>query len=507
MASLKINIAANLLGKLWVAMINIVMVPIYMRYLGVESYGLIGFYTTLIGVITILDFGLGVTLNRELARYKSDSSNPSQIRDLAFSLEIIYWSVGILIALVLVLLSAPIAENWVNAEQLSVDVVRQTIMMMSVVIVFQWPISLYTGGLTGLERHLVNNSISVGMNTLRAVGTIIILEYVSATIQAFFVWQSAISLIFVAMMRFALWNGMPASGIAARFSKDQLLLIKKFALGMAGISAATFFLSQIDKIVLSRLLTLSEFGYYTLAFTMASGINLFVTPLSATFFPRLSLLVKSNDLGELTKLYHKSCTLMAALIFPLCLMLIFFAEEILLVWTRDAAITAGTYRIARILVAGSMLNALMVMPYVLILSNGWTKFTLIQNTLSSILLVPLLMLLTNTFGSIGAAVVWLCVNVGYVLLSQPLMHMRLLPGELRSWYLHDTLRVLLPPLATMIAVRLSVDTFFPGLKLGFVALAAVAFVTFSISILSTRDALAFLKQLRLNFLGSAESPR
>ena len=64
MASIKKNIVANLVGKIWGAAIAILLIPQYIKYLGIESYGLVGFYGTLIGSMAVLDLGLSITLNR-----------------------------------------------------------------------------------------------------------------------------------------------------------------------------------------------------------------------------------------------------------------------------------------------------------------------------------------------------------------------------------------------------------------------------------------------------------
>ncbi|MGH2554016.1 MAG: lipopolysaccharide biosynthesis protein, partial [Chitinophagaceae bacterium] len=167
MASLKKNIVANIIGKFWSAAVVLLLIPLYIRYLGIESYGLIGFYGTLIGSMAILDLGLSTTLNRELARYKGANIAVGDIRNLTFSLECIYWGIGLFISLIIILLAGPIASNWVNAENLSFSVVKQSIIYMGIVIAFQWPISMYGGGLTGLEKQVLNNTINVIMSTLR----------------------------------------------------------------------------------------------------------------------------------------------------------------------------------------------------------------------------------------------------------------------------------------------------------------------------------------------------
>ena len=45
--SLKSNIAANYASQLYTTLIGIVLVPLYLRYMGSEAYGLVGFFAML----------------------------------------------------------------------------------------------------------------------------------------------------------------------------------------------------------------------------------------------------------------------------------------------------------------------------------------------------------------------------------------------------------------------------------------------------------------------------
>lgn len=472
---------ANLIGKFWSAAIVILLIPQYIHYLGIESYGLIGFYGTLIGSMTLLDLGLSTTLSRELAKYRVENKSIDSIRDLTFSLECIYWGIGLMVSLLVIALSGFIASHWVNAEHLSFTVVRESVMLMGVVIAFQWPISLYSGGLTGLEKQVLNNTISIVMSTLRAAGVLIVIIFFSRTVQAFFVWQAAISLLYVLVMRWGMWKGMPKHDRRPQFSKQQLRIIWRFAAGMTGISIVSFFLLQVDKIVLSKILPLSHFGYYTLAFSMASSISLLAVPVSVAFFPRLTSYVSGGKSEELKRLYHQACKLMAVFIFPFCFVLLFFMQDILRIWTKDAITTSHTSQVAQILIIGSMLNALMIMPYNLLIANGWTKFTIIQNTIASIILVPLIFWLAGKYGSIGAAWVWVMVNAGYVLISQPIMHRRLLRTELLKWYWSDTLLPMLLPLLVIGAIKFSLQQFLPHLQINLVMIGCIFILVFSVS--------------------------
>ena len=82
-------------------------------------------------------------------------------------------------------------------------------------------------------------------------------------------------------------------------------------------------------------------------------------------------------------------------------------------------------------------------------AKGKTRFTIYQNIIASVILVPLLFWWTTRFGAIGASFVWLSVNAGYVLISIPIFHRLFLRGELESWYKKD---VALPFFASGILV-------------------------------------------------------
>ena len=495
MPSIKINVIANVVGRIWSASIGILLIPQYIKFLGIESFGLVGFYGTLIGSMALLDLGLSTTINRELAKFQTHNQNCKDIRDMTFSLECIYWAIGFFISLLVILLSRFIATDWVKVEHLSVNVVKHSVILMGLVIAFQWPISLYDGGLTGLDKQVINNKIAVVMSTLRAAGVIVILKYYSPTLEAFFLWQAIFSFIYVITMRLALWKEMPQSNQKPKFSKEQLKNIWYFAAGMTGISLITFFLMQIDKIVLSKILPLSQFGYYTLAFTVSSSIGLISGPISITFFPRFTKLVATGKQAELKKLYHLACKLMATLIFPICFILIFFIQDILKIWTRNNITVENTFLLARILIIGSMFNALMIIPYNLIIAYGWIKFTIYQNTIAAIILVPLLLWWVNLYGALGGTFVWLVVNVGYVFISQPLMHRKLLKNEILKWYWEDTFLPMLPSLFIILLFKLSLHFFLPYFQVNFILLGGIGIISLLCSIIFLQEGRVFIRKI------------
>jgi O-antigen/teichoic acid export membrane protein len=71
---------------------------------------------------------------------------------------------------------------------------------------------------------------------------------------------------------------------------------------MTGIAALTTILTQLDKVILSKMLTLESFGYYTLVFSLASILSQLVTPVSSALFPKFSQIVAGGERTELGSL-------------------------------------------------------------------------------------------------------------------------------------------------------------------------------------------------------------
>jgi O-antigen/teichoic acid export membrane protein len=435
--SLKKNIAANFAGSFWQALMGLIFIPLYIRYIGIESYGLIAIFATLQIIFGLLDAGLGNTLTREMARLSVLPNKEQETRNLVRTLETLYWGIAVLVGIAVVSLSSSIAHYWLKAGQLSPTTIEQSFLIMGFIMVFQMPIGFYSGGLMGLQKQVLLNVINVCMGTLRGAGAVFILWLVSPTIQAFLFWQFGISIINAFLFALFLWRSLPRSKNKAVFQTQLLRGIWRFTAGMSGISILAVILTQLDKIILSKLLSLDMFGYYSLASLVAMSLGRIFTPVFFSIYPRFTQLVSINDLDELKRLYHKSCQFIAVLILPVAVVIALFSYEVILLWTQNPITAEKTHLIVSIMICGTALNGLINPPYALQLAFGWTKLSVIKNIIAVIILVPLIIVLTLHYGSIGASSAWLILNIGYVVFEIPIMHSKVLRQEMWRWYWND----------------------------------------------------------------------
>lgn len=463
------NIAANLVGRGWVALVTLAFVPQYLRFLGAEAYGLIGVFATLSAASALLDAGSAATLNREIARLGEGPSG-DKVRGVVRTLSVPCWALGGLAAVGLAAASPWIAREWLSARALTEGEVAGALSLMGVALLFQVVAGYYGAGLLGLERQGLQNLLAAGFATLRAAGAVFLLWAWSADVLVFFGWQAAASALHALAMRAALDRCMPPAAGAVRLDWRAISGAWRFAAGMTGVTAVSIVLMQSDRLLLSRLLTLEGFGHYALAALLAQSLQIVVSPFFTALYPRFSALVAAGRDDEFRDLYHRSSQLLAVAVLPTAAALALFSPEIAALWTGDPAIAAAVHPLVSVLALGTALNGLMNVPYAAQLAHGWPGFALRQNLVAVAVLVPALFALVDAFGAMGGAMAWALLNSGYVLVALPVMHRHLLRGELGRWYLVDVGAPLLAGLGVVVAWRLAV----PFAGDGWFALAPVA---------------------------------
>jgi len=437
MVLLKKNIAANFVGKFWGALMSVVFVPVYIKFLGIEAYGLVGFYTSLSVLFSLFDMVLSTTINREMAGLSALPNKEQEMLDTVRTFEVLYWFIGIIIGIIVIALSPYIANFWIKTKGLPVNIVQQSVIIMGLIIAIQWPTNLYVGALRGLQMQVPLNIITVSIATLRGIGAVLILRLVSPTIQAFFIWQILISAAGTLLNLKFLWGYLPKTKIKPNFHWGLIIQKWRFATEMTGIYLTGIILMQLDKIIISKTMPLEMLGYYSLAGVVASTLSYISGPIQTALFPRFTQLISSGDEVHLNSLYHKSCQLISVLILPVAFIIILFSSEIITLWTQDRLIANKISLLVSTLIIGTALSGLLNLPGTLQLASGWTKLALYTNVVSVIILGPMVYYMITKYGLIGAAFCWVILNSGYFFIGIPIMHTRLLKREKWRWYFID----------------------------------------------------------------------
>lgn len=499
--SVKHNVIANYIGQGLRALLGLAFVPLYIKYLGIEAYGLIGLFAVLQAWLVLLDMGMRPALGREMARFCAGLHDAQSIRDLLRTGEVLAALGAVVIGVGVWSASGWLATGWLHAEKLPVAVVARAFSVMGVVTALSFIENLYISSISGLQRQVLQNVISSALAIVRGLGAVAILAWVSPTITAFFAWQGLVSFASVLLFAGAVYGTLPSPPRAARFSRAALRTIWRFAAGMMGITLLSLLIGQVDKVLLSRLLSLRHFAHYALAGAVAGALDTLAGPISNAFFPHFAELAGRRDETALAAAYHQSSQLVSVLVGSAGLVLAMFSHAFLRVWTGNLELADAVAPVMRILVLGTLVHGLMWMPYQLQLAYGWTSLAIKINTVAVALLLPALFLAVSSYGAIGAACVWLALNVNYLVFAVWLTHRRLLTREMWRWYVVDTAIPITVATATAWLCRLAMPR-----ELGRAGDALVLAVTSLLVLLATVASAPLVRQSVLRHLTPAAIP-
>jgi O-antigen/teichoic acid export membrane protein len=433
--SLKRNFSIGLLASIWASVLGFVMVPFYLKYLGIESYALIGFFTTTLTLLTLLDMGLSPTINREVARF-SALGDIEKSANLLHTLSVVYWFMALFVLILIILLSPFVAEYWLKSNQFTTKTITIIIMLMGLVAASRWPVGLYQGALMGAQRQALSSYVNILVSTIGSLGAFLVLAFISPTIEAFFILQAFVGVIYALSMRWITW-GVIGRINSIKFDVSELRRIWRFSAGVGLIGLTGLVLSQLDKIILSNMLGLAEFGYYMLATTVVSSLSILVTPLYNVIYPRFSSLIATGDQDILIQTYHLTTRLLGTVLFPIAMLLVFYSYELVFIWTNNADIASNTAPLISILALGSALHGVMYIPYALQLAYGLARLTLTISSFLVLLLFPLIIVFVLRYGAIGGAMAWLILHILYILLGPWLTHRSVLKGIGAIWLFRD----------------------------------------------------------------------
>jgi O-antigen/teichoic acid export membrane protein len=458
--SLKKNILANYLSQAYAVLIGVAMVPLYIEYMGAEAYGLVGFFTMLQVWFCLLDLGLSSSLARETARFNGGALSAIRYRGLVRALEIIFFIVGLLAGCTLFGTSNFIARDWLQASELDFSEVLLAVQLMAIITALRWMCGLYRGIISGFEKILWLSGFTSIIASLRFLLVLPVLVFVGVTPTLFFGFQLVAALIeFVVIFYYAhrLLPDVPRLD-SLLGNSSELRPIFRFSLSIAFTSSVWVVVTQTDKLILSRLLTLAEYGYFTLSVVTASVVMMISGPISGAIMPRMSRMEAEGKQAGLIALYRQATQIVVVAAGALSLTLALGSESLLWIWTGDHALAQHAAPVLALYALGNGVLVIASFPYYLQYAKGDLRLHLIGNVLFVLTLTPVIIWATNIYGALGAGAVWLGINLLSFVAWLPLVHRKFEPGLNRKWYFEDILTILVPMLLLALPLQGLVDT-------------------------------------------------
>ncbi|HQS29763.1 MAG TPA: oligosaccharide flippase family protein [Halothiobacillus sp.] len=444
---MKYYVGLSILVQGYIALIGILLMPIYLHLLGAEAFGLIGLFLMAQAWVQILDMGFTPVLSRDIARMRAGGMAAS---DALTRLRALEWLFAVLVLGVVALVASTqhlIAQHWIHAHSMDAATIALCLTLIAIAVALRWFAGLYRGVLIGLEQQNRVNMLLAAFATLRFVGVIPLILYVSPSPVTFFVYQAFISAAELLASRLFAMPQMPAPA-STRPSLSVLKAMLPMVGSMAFLNVVWIVFTQFDKLILSGILSLKDYGYFTLAALAAGGVLMLIPPLNQVVQPRLNFLVARCDEEALKTLYSLTSQLAVVGFVGVGAGLAFFAEPVLRIWTGNPEIARISAPILFWYGLGNAIVGIMLAPFMLQFARGNLRLHVFVHAALLFFLVPAMFFAAQWQGGIGTGKVFFAINLLFLLLWSPIVHKYFLPSLTWRWLLGDTL----PVVALMISI-------------------------------------------------------
>lgn len=434
MSKLSKNIIYNFVGQSVLLVLGFLSVKYVYKLLGEDALGIIYFAATLNVILCgVLEKGLNATTVREISSHYGTDSD--YIRDFLRTGAALCFVIYIFFVVLVYIATPVLVEKWINLKSMDAGTAVDILRILGISSLLAFPRSFYASAFRGLQRMEFNNVIDVAISFLQQAGTIVILMagggvYAVAGWFGFCYFTGVLSYAVAASFFF------PGKALLPGFSTDVFRKIKGFAARTASISVLAVVHKQVDKVVMSKMLTIGMVGYFGFAYGTASKAGIIVSAVSNAAYPSFSELFKSGDSEGLKRQYLKLQEFISLATVPVFAAVIFAAIPLTTyLFNEDVARTL--FLPFLFLGIGFYLNGTLNLLYQLTLAVGRPDIGMRSNFYALFIVTPLTVLLSYYFGTTGAALSWIVFNVYVYIYFLPIVCREFFRENLLRWYLKE----------------------------------------------------------------------
>lgn len=401
------NSLAHLIARLAGLGAGIAVIPLVTLTLGTEALGLVGIYASLQAMTGLLDLGLPMAANHRLAVMIGRKAHADRQAELIRSVETVFWLLVALFLAAGLALVGPLADSWLNVTQLSRETVNASLAMAIAATAIRFPIAFYTNVLFAFDRHLFPNAVTTASAIARILASAIALIWLDVGIVGFFVIQLTASVAEVLILAGGVWLAQPRRWLAPQWAV--LRDLASVAGGLTLISVTAVVLSQIDKVILAKLLSLGDFGIYSAAYTLATGLVALSYPIGNAVFPQLSRALDARG-GDASRTISVATELTILVIVPIGCVAVAQTEPLLRLLFIIKPVPETLVAVLPLMVLGGIAQAFVTLPHLYQVAAGRIATVVWINAGLMLPYAVLVLFSAHSYGIFGGAFAFAVLN-------------------------------------------------------------------------------------------------
>ncbi len=417
----------NLAGGIAPLTVAIVTIPIVLRGLGTDRFGILTLAWVFIGYFSLFDFGLGRALTQAVAQEFGKGAE--------HELSLIIWSgiavmslVGLLGGAVCFAIVPNVIEHVIRVpSSLRGETVLAAQIMSATV-----PVVIVSTGFRGVleaqQKFGVSNLVRIPLGMTTYLAPLVVLPFTNSL---------AVVLATLAVARV---GGLLAFILACLRSTEEL---RRFAVSVDAAKRLLVFggwisvsnlispiLVYLDRFVIAAVAPIGAVAYYTTPYEAVTRLLVIPSAVSGVLFPAFATSF-ALDRKRTADLLNRGSKYIFIGLFPVLLISAVFARELLAIWI-DPQFAGRAAAVLSWLSVGVLANGIAQVRYGFVQGSGHPHWTATLHLLELPFYVVLLFLFVTYAGIAGAAFAWAVrTSVDYLVLD--FMSYRLLRPEAPYW--------------------------------------------------------------------------
>lgn len=334
--------------------VGVLFVPILLKSLGDEEYGLYKLLSSTAAYLAVLDFGIGGTITRYVVKFRTENDETKTQNFLAMGF-IIYFILSALVmvlAIVICFLLPVLYASSIPASQ--VGYARWVFLILCASTALSLFNHAYNGLTLAYEKYSYAKIINIAKIVLRVVLLLVLLKFTQTAflvVMVDFALTVLILLVNIFYTRFNLNCKIKLHKWDGKLAKEAFI----FTIAILLQSIINQFNSNLDNIVLGIYTTTAIVAIYSIALQIYSMFSSLSTAISSIYLPGISKAVfegKSDE--EITNMVIEPSRLQLAILLLALTGFILFGKMFISIWVGDSYMEV--YMLCCILLGTSILD-------------------------------------------------------------------------------------------------------------------------------------------------------
>jgi O-antigen/teichoic acid export membrane protein len=396
------NAGWNLCGTVLPMSIGVFVIPRLIGQLGASRFGVLTIAWSLVGYLSLFDFGMGRSLTKLIAE-RLGSGDVAEIPKLWSGSILLITAQGIVGGGLLALLAPWLSRSALKMPQALQSDARLSLYVVALIV----PIVTSSASLRGfLEAYCAFpalNVVKICLGVTGFLGPLLAMQVSRTASAAILTILVARLLAWIGYFSLCLWTAGHRFRICL-LSRRELAMIVRLGGWMTISNLVSPLMNSLDTFLIGVLVSVSQVQYYSIPADVVTKGLLVPSSLAAVLFPVFSSMILV-DRRQTEKLYLRSLVILAAWLTPFVLFCGFFAKPGLSLWL-GADFALHGYKIAQVVAIGVFANGIASVPFALIQASGRPDITAKIHLVELPLYAVAVYILTTHLGVLGTAIAW-----------------------------------------------------------------------------------------------------